>query len=312
MGGLWVVFWKELNDNFSSRRFLIMFLIICFVAIGASYLSAQNLSSTLEQFPTEFVFLRLFVTPAESFPSFASFLMFFSPLLGVIFGFDAINSEFSRRTVSRILAQPLHRDSWINGKFLASFVTLAIMLTSITVLIIGLGIALLGFPPEIGELGRIGLFLGISIIYVGFWLALGVLFSILFDRTVSSALASIAVWIFFSFFMYMLAGVIADRMVPLGPKASMEAWVKHSYIKEVVLKFSPTTIFNETISAILIPTYKGVGLIALLSGEEIPTSPLSMGQSLLVVWPQLTILVAMALICFAISYAAFMRREIRS
>ncbi|RLA83976.1 MAG: ABC transporter [Deltaproteobacteria bacterium] len=312
MGGLGVVLWKELNDNFSSKRFFIMFLIICFVGIAACYISAQNLRGSLEEFPTEQVFLRLFVVSGESIPSFASFLAFFAPLLGVIFGFDAINSEFSQRTVSRILAQPLHRDAWINGKFLAAFVTLAIMLTSIVLIIIGLGIAILGFPPDIGELARIGLFLGVSVVYVGFWLALGVLFSILLDRTVSSALASIAVWIFFSFFIYMLAGVIADKVVPLGPKATVEAWVRHSYVKDLVLRFSPTTIFNEAISAILIPTYRGLGLMALLSGEEIPSGPLSIGQSLLVVWPQLTVLFAMALICFAISYAVFMRREIRT
>ena len=45
--------------------------------------------------------------------------------------------------------------------------------------------------------------------------------------------------------------------------------------------------------------------------EAIP-SPLPLGQSLLVVWPQLTGLIAATVICFAISYIMFMRREIRS
>ena len=40
--------------------------------------------------------------------------------------------------------------------------------------------------------------------------------------------------------------------------------------------------------------------------------PLPLGQSLLVVWPQLTGLIAATVICFAISYIMFMRREIRS
>lgn len=312
MSGLWVVLWKELNDNFSSKRFLIMFLIICFVGMASCYVSAQGLKGSLEEFPTEYVFLRLFVLTGESLPSFAVFLAFFAPLLGVIFGFDAVNSEFSQRTVSRVLSQPLHRDAWINGKFLAGFITLAILLTSIVLLIIGIGISMLGFPPELGELARIGIFLGVSIVYVGFWLALGVLFSILLDRTVSSALASIAVWVFFTFFIYMLAGILADRLAPLGPKVTVEAWLKHVQVRDAVLKFSPTTVFNEAVTAILMPTYKGLGIMALFAGEEIPQGPLSIGQSLLVVWPQLTILVAMALICFTISYAVFMKREIRS
>jgi len=40
--------------------------------------------------------------------------------------------------------------------------------------------------------------------------------------------------------------------------------------------------------------------------------PLSLDQSLLVVWPQLTSLVCLTIICFAVSYIVFMRQEIRS
>jgi ABC-2 type transport system permease protein len=43
----------------------------------------------------------------------------------------------------------------------------------------------------------------------------------------------------------------------------------------------------------------------------IPT-PLSVGQSVMVVWPQLVVLCALSIICFGISYVAFMRKEIRS
>lgn len=312
MTGLAVVLWKELNDHFSSRRFILIFLLICFVGAAATYIAGQTLQENLQRFPTEYVFLRLFTTAGESLPSFVSFLAFFGPLMGIILGFDAVNSEFSQGTVSRVLAQPIYRDAWINGKFLAGFVTLGIMLTSIILLIVGLGLWMLGFPPELGELARIGIFVATSTIYVGFWLSLGMLFSILFHRTVSSALASIAVWIFFSFFMYMLAGVIADQLVPLGPKVSPEVWIRHEHIRDTVMKLSPTTIFAEAISAILIPSYRGIGLVALLSGVEIPTNPLTIGQSLLIVWPQLVILVAMTLICFAVSYVVFMKREIRA
>jgi ABC-2 type transport system permease protein len=41
-------------------------------------------------------------------------------------------------------------------------------------------------------------------------------------------------------------------------------------------------------------------------------SPLSIGQSLIQVWPQLAVIIALAIICFALSYVAFMRQEIRS
>jgi len=312
MPGLKVVFLKELNDHFSSKRFIIIFLLICLIATAATYIAWQGLHENLTSSPAEYVFLRLFTTTKEGFPSFVSFLAFFGPLMGIVLGFDAINSEFSQGTVSRILAQPIYRDAWINGKFLAGFITLGIIFTSIVLIMIGFGVWMLGFPPQTHELIRIGLFIIMSTFYVGFWLSLGILFSIFFRRSVSSALASIAVWIFFSFFIYMLAGIIADQLAPIGPKSTAEVWIKHQHIKDVVVGLSPATIFSEAIYAILIPTYRGIGFATLISATEIPTSPLSMGQSLLIVWPEVVGLIAMTLICFAISYIVFMKKEIRA
>jgi len=41
-------------------------------------------------------------------------------------------------------------------------------------------------------------------------------------------------------------------------------------------------------------------------------SPLPFSQSLLLIWPQLVSIIALAAICFAVSYMRFMREEIRS
>ena len=41
-------------------------------------------------------------------------------------------------------------------------------------------------------------------------------------------------------------------------------------------------------------------------------APLSFGQSLLLVWPQLTGLLAAAILLFAVTYVAFQRQEVRA
>jgi len=50
--------------------------------------------------------------------------------------------------------------------------------------------------------------------------------------------------------------------------------------------------------------------------EQISSSrfqnPLSLGQSLVVVYPHLAALIALSLICFAVSYSIFMMQEIRT
>src|SRR3546814_2502248 len=75
-----------------------------------------------------FVFLRLFTSAQAPLPSFASILGFLIPLIAIGLGFDAINGEYSRRTMSRLLSQPIYRDALLLGTFLAGLLTLAISL----------------------------------------------------------------------------------------------------------------------------------------------------------------------------------------
>ena len=304
------VFWKELADHLGSRRFVIFFFLILIVGGASAYLAAQALSG--RETASEFIYLNLFTVSGGGLPSFLGFLAFFGPLIGVVLGFDAVNSEFNRGTVSRVLSQPIYRDWWINGKFLAGFTALAIAVASIILIIVGLGLYILGFPPNGVEISRIAMFFVISVIYLGFWLSLGILFSIVFRQTATSALASIALWLFFTLFLYMLAGLIADQVAPIKPGVSADVFAKHESIRDLVLRFSPVALYEEATTAILIPSYRGLGIAALLQEAAVPTSPLPLGQSLLIVWPQLVSLVALTSVCFAISYVIFMRREIRS
>lgn len=304
------VFWKELADHLGSKRFIIFFFLILIVGGASAYLAAQALSEA--RVSPEYIYLKLFTQGAGGLPSFLGFISFFGPLIGVILGFDAINSEFNRGTVSRVLSQPIYRDWWINGKFLAGITALGIAVASIVLIITGLGLYMLGFPPEGAEISRIAMSTVISVVYLGFWLSLGILFSIIFRQTATSALASIAVWLFFTLFLYMLAGLIADQIAPIKPGVAPDVFVKHKNIKDLVLRFSPIALYEEATTAILIPRYRGLGLAALLKEAAIPTSPLPLGQSLLIVWPQLVGLVALTSICFAVSYVIFMRREIRA
>ncbi len=306
-----VVFWKELADHFGSRRFILFLFLILVVAGAAVYLAEQAMGKSPDQ-AGAFAFLNLFTQSSSGMPSFLGFLAFFGPLIGVLIGFDAVNGEFARGTVSRVLAQPIYRHAWINGKFLAGLAALGLALAGIMLIIFGLGLYGLGFPPQGAEISRIATFFVIGVVYLGFWLALGILFSVVFRQAASSALAAIGVWLFFTLFLYMIAGLIADQVAPVQLNSPAQAWIHHEQIHDLVLRFSPATLFEEATSAILIPNYRGLGISALLSQAELPTNPLPLGQSLLIVWPQLVGLIALTSICFAISYIILMRREIRA
>ena len=315
MSGLTAVFWKELADNFSSKRFIILFLLIYLAGIATIYVAAQNIRSGVTE-TTEFVFLRLFIVSGENLPfSFPFFLSLFIPIVGIALGFDSINSERVSGNLSRVLSQPVYRDSVVNGKFLAGVFTLAILIVSIVVVVGGLGLRMIGVPPGAEELLRLFAFIFLSIVYGAFWMALAILFSILFKRTATSALASIALWIFLFFFLSMIAKYIADAIIPIDQNSTIELLTKNDSIFRMISRISPGTLYGETVQVLLMPELGNPSTTLVLI--SIYTAGLSLGslsldQSLIIVWPQFASLIALTALCFAISYIKFMREEIRS
>ncbi len=292
MSGVITVFWKELADHFTSWRFIILFVIVFAVGLFSIYIDAQFIKEAVTE--TRFVFLQLYTTSGQALPLFIFFIAFFMPIVGIALGFDAINSEKNSGTLSRLLAQPIYRDSVINGKFLAGVVTIAIMLASMVILVAGIGLRMIGVPPSSEEVIRLIAFLVMSIIYGAFWLGLAILFSIFFHRVATSALASIALWMFFIFLF------IFPFFVQLGQ------------LGFTIMQVSPITLFWQVITVLLVPTARTLGQVLQTGAGGVPTSALSLGQSLLMVWPHLASLLALTAVCFAISYIRFMGEEIRS
>lgn len=310
MSGLLPVFLKELTDQFGSRRFMLIALIVVITGLFSSYTASEALRG--QQFLNEeYLFLSLFTLSGGGLPSFLFFISFFGPLLGIILGFDAINGERTRGTLSLILSQPVYRDVIINGKFLASITTVAIMIASIMVMIAGVSIAKLGVVPNGQEVARAFLFFIACILYIAFWTSLAILFSIVFEKSSTSVLTSIAIWIFLAFFVYMIAGVIADEVYPMTRQSTPELLTKHESLRTMLLRFSPAVLLGEISAAFLNPTVRVFGPMFETQLQGLILTPLSLGQSVLVVWPQFVALVAASIICFAVSYLAFMRKEIR-
>lgn len=311
-GGLKAVFQKELADNLGSTRFTILVLLVAVAGIGAFYVAAQSIRQTVNQGNSSFVFLRLFTTSGGNLPPFITFLSFLGPLLGLALGFDAINGEHNKRTLSRLLAQPIYRDDVINGKFLAGLVVLALVILALGFLVAGLGLLLIGVPPTGEEIGRFLIYLLVTIVYVAFWLSISMLFSLLFRQNATSALASIAVWLFFALFAGMLAGIIADGLFPVNQDSQPVQILHNAILKQDLGRLSPTTLYDEATITLLNPGVRTLGPVMVQQLEGAIPGSLPLGQSLLLIWPHLVGLLAATMIIFALAYYFFMRQEIRA
>lgn len=319
MSGMMAIFRKELVDHFTSLRFVILLLLVLAFVVVTMFIAAGNIRGYVTD-TTEFIFLTLFVLPGPEVPvlgqiSFPVILAIFIPIIGIILGFDTINSERTSGNLSRILSQPLYRDSVINGKFLAGLITLAILLASIVILISGMGLRMIGVPPTAEEILRLFAFLFVSIVYGAFWMALAVLFSVLFKNTATSILVSLSIWILLFLFISPIAQSVASAIVPIDQNSSLDAIIKFDQIYGNIKRISPTTLYGEATAALLVPELGNVSALQMIIGVEtkgLKPSPLPLGQSLLLIWPQLTTLIALTALCFAGSYIKFMREEIRA
>ena len=249
--------------------------------------------------------------------SLVQFVAFFGPLVGLILGFDTINRERNEGTLSKLLSQPIYRDVVINGKFLAGVVLITIMMVSIVLVITGLGLIVMGIVPGLEEIWRIIFYLIISIVYISFWLGVAILFSILFRSTATSALAALAVWIFFSFFVSIGANILANALAGDPLQTNEEAVIHQAKIIKAFQLISPMELYTDATATIIDPMRKStrsfvsVGALENLSMSRF-SGPLPLSQSIMIVIPHIISLVAITIICFAVSYAVFMRQEIRS
>src|SRR5262249_17086002 len=214
--GLGVVFLKELSDHLASTRMLVLEVLVMVVPVASLISAVGQLKETTAEDP--FIYLRLFTVSRENLPSFVAFLGFLVPLMAIGLAFDSVNGDHSRRTLSRILAQPIYRDALLFGKFLAGLATLAISLIALWLLVIGLGLFVLGIPPRPEEIARGLVFLFVTIAYAGVWLTLAMLFSISFRSAATAALGALGLWLFLALIWPILSEGLATVIAPPDPR----------------------------------------------------------------------------------------------
>jgi len=230
-------------------------------------------------------------------------------------GFDSINGEHNRRTLSRVLSQPIYRDALLFGKFLGSLATLTIALIVLWLMVIGLGLLFIGIPPGGEEVARIVVFLLVTIVYAGVWLALALVLSVWFRSAATAALNALGLWLFLNVIWPNMAGQVAQLFVPLDPRYSALGLPTPGTAmwEQILARLSPSVLYTEIHFALLDPTTRALGLVYLsqLQGAVLG-APLPFAQSVLIAWPQIVGMIAATIVLFVIGYVIFQRQEVRA
>lgn len=341
MSGLMTICRKELSDHLGSKRYLLLFTLIVTLSIASAYQGADFIKNNPNS-----SFVDIFAGAQNTNISFIYLMIIFGPIIGLALGFDAINRERTRGSLSVLLSQPIYRDSILNGKFIAGVAALSLLAVSTIGILTGVAIPLLGFGPVGDEILRIGAFTLFTILYLSIWLALGLLFSIMSKNTTTSILMSISTWLMFSIIITIAASFIADVAAPIEVPTGFQVITRpanqtfpgsfnqtggfnstfssssfldqtqmrdyreilenNANIEAAVQKISPCYLYEDAATSLLGITEGGFGI----AGN--PFQGLETSQSVSSSWPQITVLAVVMIACFAASYMLFLRQEIRA
>lgn len=307
--GFGVVTLKEIADHFTSILVVVLVVLVVATAVAVVRGAVEQIKEVTAEDP--FLFLRLF-TRSTPLPLVA-LLSFLVPLVAIGLGFDAVNGEHNRRTLSRIMSQPIYRDALLFGKFTAGLFTLAVSMIVLWLLILGLGLVGLGIPPSAEEMARALVLLVVTIAYAGFWFALALLFSVVFRSAATAALVSLGVWLFLSIIWPVFSPALANALTGatdlLGVLETQQAFAR----------VSPSALFSEVVAVVLDPSVRSttqsalsaLGLVMIERGA-VPDAPIPLVQSVLIVWPQIVGLIAGTILLFVLGYVVFQRQEVRA
>jgi ABC-2 type transport system permease protein len=313
-GGWRIVARKEFADHVHSIRFIILVVLVALAGLASVHSASgpiRNAADTATDVPS--IFLYLFTLAPDRVPAFHEFLAILGPLLGIAFGFDAVNGERSQRTLPRLVAQPIHRDEVINGKFVAGLGAISVALAAVMAVVVSYGMLRLGVGPTTSDVVRMVAFFVVAVVYIALWLALATVLSVVTRRAATAALASIAIWLVFTLFGGLIAGLIADTVHPVpSANPTTEEVLANARLELNVRRISPSQLYQEATGVLLNPARQSTGLVVEDTSSQSLPSTLDLSESLVLAWWQVAALVGGVVLLFAAAYATFMRQEVRA
>jgi len=133
-------------------------------------------------------------------------------LFAILFAYDAVNGEKERGTLRLTLANAVPRSIYIAGKIAGSFIALAVPLL-IPILLGALLLIIMRIPMTPEDWMRFALVVAAGYLYFGVFLSMSLFVSSVAERTSTSFLLLLVVWIFSVMIIPRTAVLLAGRAV---------------------------------------------------------------------------------------------------
>ncbi len=133
-------------------------------------------------------------------------------LFAILFAYDAVNGEKERGTLRLTLANAVPRSTYIAGKIAGSFLALAVPLL-VPILLGALLLLAMGIPMAGSDWTRFALIVAAGYLYFGVFLSLSLFVSSATEKSSTSFLVLLVVWIFSVMIIPRTAVLLAGRAV---------------------------------------------------------------------------------------------------
>lgn len=156
-------------------------------------------------------------------------------LAALLITFDAICGEKEKGTLRLILSNQIDRNRMLVGKWIGSFISLAVpfLLISLIMIVIFMALPRVSFSRQ--ELWRITGDIGLSLLYVSIFISLGLWISATVHNSSASMAASLLIWTFLVFLIPQLSPVIAEQFVHVPPAESVDEQIALERIHNIHL-----------------------------------------------------------------------------
>ncbi len=156
-------------------------------------------------------------------------------LVALLFGFDQVSREKEDGTLRLMLANDVSRAKVLLGKWLGNFLSLAVPFGLVTLL----GLAFLSLDPGARfspqQIGRLGLILALTYVYIALFLSLGIFVSTVTRKAASSLIILLFVWALIVFVIPNLGTLVARQVVNVPSVRALSEKRQQVWTREVLL-----------------------------------------------------------------------------
>jgi len=143
-------------------------------------------------------------------------------LFAILFTYDSINGERESGTLKLSLANPVPRPRYVLAKFVGAWLGLTIPVL-IPILLAILVVLLIGLPMDADNWAKLATFLGASILYFTFFIALGIFVSAITRRSSVSFLILLVTWVTLVLIVPRAATMAAGQIIRVASVAEIDA-----------------------------------------------------------------------------------------